>query len=177
MSNRSKPSDKEQHKVRGRPEDGNMMKRFQELCNWLDTEADAELYTVHELQSKMSELANGETVYGIKWLKQKLKDRYSDSIYFAEINGRSDVVCFRDMAKYILSEAWYNSRKEDKKEDAERIITAAAKLIMADIRQNKYDMDYYPTHNDIVSPEEKGLRSKNFKMFLELLIISEIKRK
>ena len=53
-------------------------------------------------------------VYGIKWLKQKLKDRYSDSIYFAEINGRSDVVCFRDMAKYILSEAWYNSRKEDK---------------------------------------------------------------
>ena len=57
MSNRSKPSDKEQHKVRGRPEDSN---------NWLDSEADAELYTVHELQSKMSELANGETVYGMK---------------------------------------------------------------------------------------------------------------
>ena len=46
---------------------------------------------------------------------------------------------------------------------------------MADIRQNKYDMDYYPTDNDIVSPEEKVLLSKNFKMFLELLIKSEIK--
>ena len=175
MSNRSKPSDKEQHKVRGRPEDGDMMKRFEELCNWLDSEADAELYTVHELQSKMSELANGETLYGIKWLKQKLKYRY-DSIYFAEISGRSDVVCFRDMATYILSEAWYNSRKEDKIEDAERIITAAAKLIMADIRQKNYDMDYYPTHNDIVSPEEKGLLPKNLKMFLQLLVKSEIKR-
>ena len=46
------------------------------------------------------------------------------------------------MAKYTLSEAWYNSRKEEKNGDTERIITAAAKLIMTDVRLNKCDMDY-----------------------------------
>ena len=52
----------------------------------------------------MSELANGEAVYGIKRLKRKLKEKYKDLLYFAEVNCRSDVVCFSNMVNYIVND-------------------------------------------------------------------------
>ena len=47
----------------GRPTDSGMLYWFQRLCQWLETEADAELYTLMELHAKMSELADGAEVY------------------------------------------------------------------------------------------------------------------
>ncbi|KAG1687726.1 hypothetical protein GQR58_008300 [Nymphon striatum] len=77
----------------GRPIDEEMHQWFQMLCIWLDVEAGAEFYTLQELHTKMSEIAHGEDVYSVKRLKQKLLKRYQDYIYFAEIGGRSNVVC------------------------------------------------------------------------------------
>ena len=48
----------------------------------------------------MTGLANGEAVYCTKWLK--LKEKYKDSLYFPEMNGRSDAVCFSNMVNYIF---------------------------------------------------------------------------
>ena len=62
-----------QNKLNGRPVDKNMLQSFEMLYIWLEVEADAESYTVTELQKKMTELANSEAVYGTKWLKTKLK--------------------------------------------------------------------------------------------------------
>ena len=50
----------------------------------LDVESDGELYTLQELHTRMT----GR----MKRLKQKLIDDYKDSIFFAEIDGRSNVV-------------------------------------------------------------------------------------
>jgi hypothetical protein len=163
-------------KVSRRPVDEKMALWFDMVCNWLDTEANGELYTVSEVYSKMKEFADGEEVYAKKWLKKKIKDRYKESVCFSEINGHSDVVCFREMASYILNDAWYESRNVDKKKDSERIIATAAKLIMADIRQRSYDMSYYPTHNDIVNPEEKQWVPETLKILLNILIQPEIKQ-
>ena len=49
------------------------------------------------------------------------------SLYFAEINGRSDVVCFSNMVNYIVNDKWYESRKSDKTKKPERIVITAAK--------------------------------------------------
>ena len=106
-----------------------MQQWFHMLCIWIDVESDGELYTLPELHTRMTELAAGEEVYGMKRLKQKLIDKYKDSIFFAEIDGRSNVVCFRNMVNYILNDAWYDARKKNKEKDAERIIATAAKLI------------------------------------------------
>ena len=76
------------------------------MCIWLEVDADAELYTLQELHSKMSEMAGDENVYSIKRFKQKLQEKYGNKLYFAEIDGRSNVVCFRDMADYILYDLW-----------------------------------------------------------------------
>ena len=60
--------------------------------------SDAELYTLKELRSKMSELAVDDSVYCLKGLKQKLQERYGNNLYFAdEIEGKSNVVCFQNM--------------------------------------------------------------------------------
>ena len=156
------PSFEAENKLKSCPVDESMLQSFEMLCIWLEVEADAELYTVTELHTKMTELANGEAIYGTKWLKTKLKEKYKDSLYFAEINGRSDVVCFSNMVNYIVNDKWYESRKSDKTNEAERIVTTAAKVIMAEIREMNYDNLVYPTHDDIVLPEKQDSFSQFF---------------
>ena len=87
------------------------------------------MYTLSELHEKLEELASGSEVYTIKRLKQKLMDYYKDFIFFAEIEERHNVVCFRNMAKFIVNEKWYWERKDTLKDEYERIVKTAAQLI------------------------------------------------
>ena len=52
----------------------------------------------------MSELAGDDRVYCLKRLKQKLQERYGNNLYFAKIEGKSDVVCFQNMTDYYLND-------------------------------------------------------------------------
>ncbi|KAG1656137.1 Solute carrier family 35 member G1 [Nymphon striatum] len=160
----------------GRPIDEEMHQWFQMLCIWLDVEAGAEFYTLQELHTKMSEIAHGEDVYSVKRLKQKLLKRYQDYIYFAEIGGRSNVVCFRRMVDYILNETWYEERNQNKEREAEKIILTAAKLIMAEIREIKYDSSVYPKDEEIHNQNEQWRLPNGLKTFLGVLVKSVLKQ-
>ena len=81
-----------------------MLYWFQMLCQWLESEADAELYTLTELHAKMVEVSGGSDVYTPKRLKQKFHEHYEDFIFFAEVEGRGTVLCFRSMASYIVND-------------------------------------------------------------------------
>ena len=59
----------------------------------------------------MRKLAVSTDVYTVKWLKNKLKEKYEEHIFFAEIKGRANVVCFKDFASYLVNEKWYKERK------------------------------------------------------------------
>ncbi|KAG1650221.1 hypothetical protein GQR58_028237 [Nymphon striatum] len=146
------------------------------LCIWLDVEAGAEFYTLQELHTEMSEIAHGEDVYSVKRLKQKLLKRYQDYIYFAEIGGRSNVVCFRRMVDYILNETWYEERNQNKEREAEKIILTAAKLIMAEIREIKYDSSVYPKDEEIHNQNEQWRLPNGLKTFLGVLVKSVLKQ-
>ncbi|KAK6168832.1 hypothetical protein SNE40_020006 [Patella caerulea] len=75
------------------------------LCQWLDKDGDAEIFSVDELWEKMCDLAATTDVYSKKWLKSLLKERYGEHIFFANIGGsRKEAVCFRNMASYIVNE-------------------------------------------------------------------------
>ena len=150
-----------------------MQKWFEVLCIWLEGESDGELYSIQELHDKMTELADGEEVYGEKRLKQKLEDKYKDSLVFAEVSGRSNIVCFRNMAEHIINNKWYESRKEDSREEAHRIITTAAKLILAEIREHEYSTAFYPLQEDILS---KQTVPAGLKLLLEVLVKDELKQ-
>ena len=125
----------------------------------------------------MTELANGEAVYSTKWLKTNLKEKYNDSLYFAEINGRSGVVYFSYIVNHIVNDKWYESQKSDKTKEAERIVITAAKIIMAKIREMNYGNLVYPTHDDIVFPEKQdSFLPSSLRKFLEVLIRPKIKQ-
>ena len=101
------------------------------------------------------------------------------SSLFADMDeGNSCVICckeFNDMANYILNDRWYNDRGRNKERDAERIITAAAKLIMSEIREKLYDTSTYPTGGDIRNQDVQWLPTV-LKVFIEVLVKSTLKQ-
>ena len=62
--------------------------------------------------TEMTENEN-EDVYYVKRLKQKLQYCYRDHLFFAEANGRKNVVCFRDMASLIINDKWYEAKRDN----------------------------------------------------------------
>ena len=137
----------------GSPVDIEMSDSFQLICQWLETEGDADLYTIDELYNKMSELSAGE-IYTRKTLKEKLKIHYGDHVFFATMGGsRHDVLCFREMASFIISDQWYEDRKRDQVQETERIMVTAAKLIREEIRARNYSKTQYPNHHDLGNVE------------------------
>ena len=103
----------------------------------------AELYSHGELHDKMQELSGSDNSYTPKLLKQKLLDRYGDHIYFSEVEGTTNVLCFQDMVNYILRSLHAN--KMDNTEDEEnRITLTAAKIIKTEMRNTTYDLKKYP---------------------------------
>ena len=69
------------NKSQGRPEDQMMLHWFKMLCQWLESEAGAESYTLTELHDKMQEISDNSEVYTVKRLKQKLQEHYQEFIF------------------------------------------------------------------------------------------------
>ena len=88
------------HKV-GRPVDTHKMENFEKLCDWFENYGDCELYTLSGVWEIVKSMSNSE-VYEPKVLKRKLKEHYGKHVYFTELQGRVDVICFREMASYII---------------------------------------------------------------------------
>ena len=124
----------------GRPTDSDCLENFELVCEWL--EAEGELCSFPEVHDKMTEIAKSnesENIYSQKWLT-KLQQKYKEHIFFAEVNGKSN---------YLVTDAWYNARKENPMEEAKRIIKAAAKLILNDIRSANFDVKTYPNLGEL----------------------------
>ena len=126
--------------VRGRPVSSKEDKNFETFCEWL--EGEVELYTVSELHQKMAELAEShENVYGKKWFKNHLKKKYSNTIFFAELNGKADVGCFEDTASFIVNDTWFQNRQEKGVDETRRIVRTAAKIIASELQSLTYSTD------------------------------------
>ena len=148
---------------------------FHDLCEWIETKA--ELYTVKELREKMKNITKRDDVYSCKWLKQKLKIKYEEHIFFAEIHGKSDVVCFKDIASYVLNEKWYTNKCKDNKSEAERVIETAAKLIINNIRNTTFDCSTYPSNDCIENNDSnKQWMPPYLRIFLENLLKDTVKQ-
>ena len=164
-----------ENKVVGRPENKDMLAIFTKLCEWLESEA--ELYTLSELHQKMKDLSGGKEVYTVKRLKQKLQEHYKEFMFFAEVQGRANVVCFCNMVDFLINETWHAQRKESIAEESLRIVTTAAKIIQAEIRDSKYNMEYYPANEDVKNVERgKEWLPESLTAFLQVLVPSVTKQ-
>ena len=115
-------------------------------------------------------------MYTHQWLKTKLEEKYHN-IFFAEVDGRDGVVCFREVTKYLINDNWFSNRKTDPEEMDERIIKLATKLILGDIRAAEFDCDRCPSTEEI-SDIEHGLQClpRFLKQFLKGLLKTGLKQ-
>ena len=87
------------NKQRGKPVDKSLHESFNSVCEWLEREGDCELHTIAEIQDRMRGECDGQyAAYSPEYTKKKLKERYKDTMYFAEMTGLPDAVCFKEMA-------------------------------------------------------------------------------
>ena len=126
------------------------------------------------LHKRMAEISKGDEIYSIKRLKQKLIEKCKEHIFFAEKEGRKNVICFRDTANMIINDAWYNDRKTDLRDEASRIVKATAKILKSEIRDASCRTDFYPNSDDIAMSKE--WLPNLLKTFLEDMIPSEVKQ-
>ena len=135
------------------------------------------LYTVKELNEKMIDLADFPTVYTTKWLKRKIIEKYDQHVFFAEMKGRSDMICLKNFADLIVNNAWYEMREKDLKKESESIINTAAKLILSDIRSINLESDIYPLENEIADINIcESLLPESLRKFLEVFTKNRLKR-
>lgn len=161
----------------GRPENPHMAARFVELCEWLEN-ADDELYTMTEVHEKLRSLSDlGEDVYSMKHLKRKLEEKYGDHVFFAEIRGRKNVLCLRNMASCIINDKWYNDRNGNIADDSTRIVATAAKLVHAQMRESLFEMNEYPVCSAFsnIDATEKWIPSLLL-TFIANVVKNELKR-
>ena len=142
------------------------------LYQWLESEAGAESYTLTELHDKMKISDNSE-VYTVKRLKQKLQEYYQEFIFFAEVEGRGNVVCFKNMTKYIINEKWYSEKKANIEDETECIVITAAKIIRAEIREREYNS----TNDDISNVKKsKEFIPRHLQTLMKTIVSSELKQ-
>ena len=97
---------------------------------------------------------------------------YKEHIFFAEKEGRKNVICFRDTANMIINDVWSNDRKTDILDEARRIVKAAANTLKSEIRGASCT-EFYPDNDDIAKGKE--WLPNLLKVFLEDTIPSEAK--
>ena len=78
---------------------------------------------------------------------------------------------------YIINDKWYTGKKENIEDEAERIVVTAAKIIKAAFREKEYDVNSYPTNEDIKSMDQGiSLVPRYLHTFLKMLGLPELKQ-
>ena len=83
------------------------------------------------------------SAYSYPHMQQRLKEHFGNKIIQTEINGKPNVVTFRNRAREVLYD-FYSQRDLNPEKDKFRIIEAAAKLIKDDIKAVKTSHCNYP---------------------------------
>ena len=100
------------------------------ILKWLENDSESVIYTLSDLHNQMTAMSGGIEVYSIKRMKQRLQEHYDEYVFFADVGqGKKEVVCFRNMANYIVNEIWLVGKSGDSEEKAGRIVASAAKII------------------------------------------------
>lgn len=160
---------KVERSVRGRPENPILTQAFQNICEWLENTAESEVYSIKQLYDKMIE-DNGGAGYCLKTFRSKLKARYEDHVYFVQSSGcQGELVCFKDMTDYILRKL-----KEKGPATRESVIIAAAKIVKEEIREMKFNKEFYPSVDDIIDGE--SWIPESLRTFMKLLVPSSLKQ-
>ena len=137
----------------GRPQEKQRTDAFLEVARFLE-ENDDEQITIQDLIQDMEEnLTNTEhNAYSYPHKQQNLKEHFGNKIIQTEINGKPNVVTFRNKVWEVLYDI-YSQRDLDPEKDKHGIIETAARLIKDDIKAVKTSHCNYPSIDELGSEE------------------------
>ena len=99
---------------------------------------------------------------------------FGDQVFYSDVNGKSNVVCFRNMANTITNGKWYEDKNSNIDDEAKRIVTTTAKLIKSQIKEKNCSTDFYPSTEEI--SDLKGPMPSYLNLFMETLFPYERKQ-
>ncbi|CAH0746943.1 unnamed protein product [Bemisia tabaci] len=154
---------------RGRPADVQKETLMTKLCNFIQNSEDSQ-YSLKELITIMKTFGAGfdAKVYTDKYLKEKLKGFFGSNLVIIDRAGKSPIVCLKSFSDKVINAQWYQDRKTNEDEERKRIVEAASKIVLEDIRAFMYPTEFYPTSNDIANSKEMVPETLN--LFLRGLI-------
>ena len=79
---------------------------FEKTCIWLEN--DIGIHSVQEFRRKMIEICkegDKDKVYNSWYIKNSLRNRCGDFIWFSEDVGKESLIYFKNMAEYIIRES------------------------------------------------------------------------
>ena len=91
--------------------------------------------------------------YSHVYMKQKLREYYSDRIVISESRGKSSIVTLRSSVGEILRECHSRSQNLSPEEHKKEILKAVAKLIKSDVKSCSFntDRETYCKHDDLTA--------------------------
>lgn len=92
----------------------------------------------------MVELAESyENMHSKKWFRNHLKEKYNNTVFFAEVNGKADVACFEDTTSSIVNDPRFQHRQEKGEHETRYIVRTAAEIIAPELQSLTYSTDAY----------------------------------
>lgn len=169
---------KKQQVKRGRPVNHDAVSAFDKLCDKIEADGENELYTLSQLHSMMLSLSNGEDekmLYTKEYLRELLRKRYPDTVYFASRAGREDVVGFTNMCDLIIRDKFISDHIEGEGTVAEKLVRKAAALVLAEIREAEFERKLYPSPDEI-SGDGLQVVPSLLRIFLQRLLSNPLKQ-
>ncbi|XP_046409257.1 uncharacterized protein LOC124174204 [Ischnura elegans] len=111
-------------------------------------------FTINELKEaiKFSDAIPTENT-----IKERLQRRFKDQIVLSSRMGGVTYVCFADNLYDILTDAWYNNRKQSIEEEEERLIDTASELIRRKIRSTICPLNEYPASDKVFNNIDENI--------------------
>lgn len=122
----------------GRPLDENIRIAMENVFHYKENNDDCQ-FTLAELKDMMKDYVPDD-----KTIITKLIARYGNNIVITTKSKSLTIICFRGTASNILTNSWYEEKKQNHCDERLRIVEAAASIIKEDIRSVTIIHDLYP---------------------------------
>ena len=122
----------------------------------------------------MCELAESTDVYTVKWLQNKLKEKYEEHIFLLKLKAAL-MLCFKELTTYLVDEKWYTKCKTNTADESKRIIQTVAEIIQNEICSQNYETNNYSTSATIENNEkDENYIPVTLRQFLSILIKKQL---